>query len=81
MLRIANPYFKPAAQAAREAKAAQHAPAIDAWLRTQTSNRTITLAELKAALPAAAPDLDRQTVNMIATLLGLVIENPEDTEA
>lgn len=80
-LRIQNPYFKPAAQAAREARAAAHAPVIDAWLKTQTSNRIIGMAELKSALPAIAADLDRATMNMIAAQLGLVIDNPEDTDA
>lgn len=80
-IRLVNPYFKPAAQAAREAKAAAHAPVIDAWLRTQTTNRIITLPELKAALPAIAADLDRLTMNMVAASLNIVIDNPEDADA
>ena len=77
-LKLQNPYYKPAATKGRESNAAKHAPTIDAWLQTQTDQRTVTLADIKAALPAIAADLDRETVNMIAETLGLTILNPED---
>lgn len=76
-LRIYNRYFKTAI----EVKAEQHAPAIDAWLKTQTGNKVVTIAELKAGVPAAAGDLSHAVVNQICAMLGLQIENPEDQEA
>ena len=78
MLKFQNPYFKAAGQKLKEDNAAKDAPLIDAWLQTQTDQRTVTLADIKAALPAIAADLDRETVNMIAETLGLTILNPED---
>lgn len=76
-LRLINPYYKTAV----EQKAEQHAPAVDAWLQGQTSNRIVTLAELRAGLPAIAAELTRPVVNQIARLLNVAIDNPEDTQA
>lgn len=76
MIRFANPYFVSPVQA----KANQHAPAVIAWLQapTQAANKVITLAELRAGLPAIAADLTRQVVNQITAMIGATIENPED---
>lgn len=76
MLTIKNPYFKLPA----EKKAEQHAAAIDAWLQSQPNRETVTIADIKAGVPAAAADLSREVVNETAKVLGLVIVNPEDTE-
>lgn len=78
MLKFQNPYFKRAGQKVKEDNAVKNAPLIDAWMQTQTNQKVITLAEIKAALPAIAAELDRETVNMVGNNLGLVILNPED---
>ena len=78
MLKFRNPYFKPAAQAAREASAAALAPQIDTWLKTQTNNKVITLAELKTGVPTIPANIDRETLNMIVELLNITLENPDD---
>ena len=74
MLKFSNPYFKSAVEVASDALA----PQVNAWLKTQVANKTITLAELRAGLPAIAAQLDRQTVNQIAADLNLFVQNPED---
>jgi hypothetical protein len=76
-VRLVNPFWKSAAQQ----KAEQHAPAVQAWLQANAGNRLVTLAELKAGLPAAAPDLSRAVFNQICAQLGVVIDNPDDTDA
>lgn len=76
-LRIKNPYFKLPV----EKKAEQQAAALDAWLKTQTSKAYVSIADLKAAFPAVAPDMTREVINQVCANLGLTIENPEDTEA
>lgn len=73
-LKIVNRYFV----SGPSAKAGQHVPAVDAWLKTQTANRIIAINELRAALPAIAADLTREVVNEICARLQLVIENPDD---
>lgn len=80
-LRFKNPYFKPAAQAAMEARAANAAPLVDAWLKANPTNRMVTIGELRAALPAIAADLDRATFNQVCHQLGLEIENPGEADA
>ena len=80
MLKFRNPYFKPVAQAAREASAAALAPQIDAWLKTQTVNKVITLAELKTGVPTIPANIDRETLNMIAAMLSVALDNPEDQD-
>lgn len=79
MLRFINPNFKTATQQ----KIEQHKPAVDAWLKApaQAGNRIITLAELRAGLPAIAAELSRQVVNQIMAELHVEIENPDDTAA
>lgn len=78
MLKFQNPYFKAPGQKGKETKAAKNAPLIDAWLQTQTDQKVITLDNIKAALPAIAGELDRESANMVSQALGLVILNPED---
>ena len=78
MLKFKNPYFKAAGQKGKETNVAKNAPLIDAWLKTKTDQNVITLAEIKAALPAIAGELDRESANMISQALGLGILNPED---
>ncbi len=78
MLKFANPRFKPVAQKTKEDNAAKDAPLVDAWLLTQTDQKVITLADIKAGLPAIAADLDRETINMIAQQLGMKCLNQED---
>ena len=80
MLKFRIPYFKPAAQAAREANVAALAPQIDAWLKTQTVNKVITLAELKTGVPTIPANIDRETLNMIAAMLSVALDNPEDQD-
>lgn len=80
MIRIANPFFRTNAQRSRETNAAKNAPLIDAWMRTQSSNKVVSLGEIKAGIPAIAAELDRETMNMIVQQLGLVVVNPEDTD-
>ena len=41
---------------------------------------SVTLAELRAGLPAIAAALDRRTVNVVAQALGMAIINPDDPE-
>lgn len=77
MIRFQNPYFKTPTQL----KVAQHAPAVVAWLQSQSSNRVITLAELRAGLPDIAGDLSRAVVNQICQDIGAEIENQEDDQA
>lgn len=76
-VKVRNPY----AVSPVLAKAAQHGPAIDAWLKANTGNKLVGLAELRAALPAVAPDLSREVFNQVCANLGLTITNPDDTEA
>lgn len=78
MLQLANPHYKPTDKKGKATNAAKNAPLVDAWLQTQTGQKVITLAEIKAALPAIAAELDRESANMISQALGLVILNPED---
>lgn len=72
MMKFNNPFFKSAAQK----KVEQHQPAVVAWLTAQASNRVITLAELRAGLPAIAGDLSREVVNQICANIGAEIEDP-----
>lgn len=77
MLKFINPHFKTPVQL----RAEQHAPAVVAWLQAQSGNRVITMAELRAGLPAIAADLSRQVVNQICANIGVTVENPEDGDA
>ena len=74
---IINPAFKTAAQK----KADQHAPAVLEWLQANPNNKTVTLAELRAALPAIAGDLSRAVVNQIAVIIGAAVEGADDPAA
>lgn len=80
MLKFKNPYFTPAPTSSEYKAKACFAP-VTAWLQTQTANKIITVAELKAALPAIAADIDRQVFNLIMQGLALEVINPEDTTA
>lgn len=71
---IINPAWKSAAQQ----KAEQHAPAVRAWLDANPQNRQVSLAELRAALPAIAADLSRPVVNQIAVIIGAQVEGADD---
>ena len=75
-MKFANPYFKTPA----EQKIALHQTAVNSWLQAQSANRVITLAELRAGLPAIAADLTRQVVNGICQNLGAHIFDPEDNQ-
>lgn len=77
MLRIKNPFFVTPDQAT----ATRHKPAVLAWMQGQTTNKIITMAELRAALPAIAGELTRTVVNQICADIGADIENPEDGQA
>lgn len=77
-MKFKNPYALPAGVAG---KVAQHAPAVEAWLRAQVNNKVVTLAELRAGLPSIGADLSRPVVNQILQDLGIEIENPEDDAA
>lgn len=76
-VRLVNPFWKSAAQQ----KAEQHAAAVQAWLQANATNRLVTMAEIKAALPAVAPDMNRTVFNQICAQIGIEIDNPDDTEA
>lgn len=71
---LVNPAWKSNVQK----KAEQHAPAVLAWLQANDSNRVVTIAELKAGIPAAAADLNRAVVNQIAVIIGAQVEGAED---
>lgn len=75
--RLINPAFKTVAQQ----KAEQHAPAVLAWLQANAGNHFVTLAELRAGLPAIAADLTRPVVNEICRINGIEIDDPADTAA
>lgn len=75
MMKFENPFFRSAV----EIKVDTHTPTVVAWLESQSSNRMITLAELRAGLPAIAADLTRQVVNQICHDIGAHIENTDDT--
>lgn len=77
MMKFQNPFFKSAAQKRVE----QHQAAVVAWLTAEADNRVITLAELRAGLPAIAADLSREVVNQICANIGAEIEDPSDTQA
>lgn len=72
MFVIVNPNWKSASQT----KAATHAPAVAAFLAANPTMRMVSLAELKAGLPAIADDLNRAVVNQIAKLLAIETESP-----
>jgi hypothetical protein len=76
-IKFINPYFKSAVQL----KAEQHAPAVQAWMQAQPTNKAITMNELRTGLPAIAADLTRPVVNHIMATLGAECENPEDDQA
>lgn len=76
MIRFSNPNFQsPVAQ-----KAALYAPDVDAWLKlpAQAAQKTFSLAELRAGLPAIAAELTRPVFNQISVTLGLSIDDPSD---
>lgn len=76
MIRIKNPHWKSSVQL----KAEQHAPAVSAWLQANPTNKVVTMAELRAGLPAIAADLSRAVINAICQQIGAEIENPEDQD-
>lgn len=63
-----------------EKKVEQHQPAVVAWLIAQSSNRVITLTELRQGLPAIAPDLSRAVVNQICANIGAHIDDLADLQ-
>lgn len=71
---ITNPNWKSAARQ----KADQHAPAVAAWLAANPAIRFVGLAELKAALPGIAGDLNRTVVNQICVQLSLEVTGGDD---
>ena len=71
---IVNPAWKSAVQK----KAEQHAPAVKSWLEQNPENRLVTIAELRAGLPAIAGDLSRAVVNQIAQIIGAAVEGADD---
>lgn len=75
--RLMNPAWKSAAQL----KAEQHAAAVQAWLNSNSASRYVTLADLRAGLPAIAPDLTRQVVNIIAGMVGAGVDGIDDAGA
>lgn len=76
-MKLVNPYWKDAIQT----KAETHKPAVLAWLTANAGNRLVTLAGLRAGLPAIAGDLTRPVVQQIAAMAGIVIEDADTTEA
>lgn len=78
MLKFQNPYYQAPTEKSLDDNVNKHAPAIDAWLKAQSGQKVVTLADIKAALPAVAADLDRVTVNVIMDRLGVPILNPDD---
>lgn len=76
-MKFINPHFKSTTQK----RVAQHQPAVDAWLTAQTDNRVITLAELRAGLPAIAGELSREVVNQICANIGAEVVDPEDAQS
>ena len=76
MLRIVNPFYVSPVQE----KINQHRAAVQAWIQGQPQNRIITMAALRAGLPAIAADLSRAVVNAICVGIGATIENPEDSD-
>lgn len=76
-MKFQNPFF----QTTTQKRVAQHQPAVVAWLTAQNNNRTITLAELRAGLPAIAGELSREVVNQICANIGAEVMDPEDTQA
>lgn len=74
MFQIVNPNWKSASQN----KAELHAPTVAMWLKDNAANRLITLAELRAGMPAIAADLTRPVVNQICCLLGLEVQGADD---
>ena len=77
MIKLINPWHLMSSEAA----ATLHAPAVRTWLQGQPGNRIITLAELRAGLPALAAALTRPVVNQICADLDIGIENPDDSQA
>lgn len=76
-LRLINPNWK----TPTEQKAEQHAPTVAAWLAANASNHFVSLAELRAGLPAISADLTRPVVNHICFLLNITVENADDAAA
>ena len=74
---LVNPAWKSAVQK----KAEKHAPVVKTWLEQNADNRLVTLAELRAGLPAIAGDLSRAVVNQIASIIGAQVEGADDPEA
>ena len=77
MLKIINPAWKSAIQL----KAEQHAPTVLSWLQAQSTNRFISLSELRAGNPAIAADLTRAVVNQIAEIIGAEMDGEDDVAA
>ena len=71
MFRIINPAWK----SASEIKAEKHAPAVLAWLQANSTNRYITITELRTGLPLIAGDLSRAVVNQIAVIIGAELDD------
>lgn len=79
MLKFYNPNYVTAV----ETKAQQHRAAVDAWLKlpAQAAQQVITLAELRAGLPAIAADLTRLVFNEIASSLRLEVLDASDQQS
>jgi len=75
--KIVNPY----AGDATASKAAQHKAAVQAWLQANPGKAAVTLAELRAGLPAIAGDLSREVVNEIAQRIGCAMTDRESPDA
>lgn len=77
MMKFRNPW----ATNPVEAKANQHQPAVVAWLQANPGNKVVTLAELRAGLPAIAADLTRPVVNHILQNIGAEVDDNADQAA
>lgn len=73
-MKFANPYFKSNAQK----KVEQNQSAVSAWMAANAGNRVVSIAELRAGLPAIAADLGIDVVQQICQNIGALRVDPED---
>ena len=76
-LRIINPKFK----SQLLIKAETHAPAVLNWMIANQNNKYVTIAELKAGLPAISADLTRAVINQICLIIGAELDGADDAAA
>lgn len=76
-LKIRNPFYLSPDMATAQA----HGAAVRQFMEGRTGDKLVTLAELRAGLPAIAAQLTRPVVNQICADNGWQIDNPEDGQA